>query len=193
MLVSTWADTTAVVWDLAGVPVEKPVARSLEEVEKLYADLLGADAAVAFRAICQLAESPRQSLPLLRQRLSVKAEIDGAMVKKLIGELGDPDQRKQAAEELWRLGRRVEPALQAAPEGKPNATARAALRGLLARFKGYVPPPDVLQAMRAVEAIERAGGPAARKVLEQLTRGDDAELVALAWAALARVARREMR
>jgi hypothetical protein len=85
------------------------------------------------------------------------------------------------------MGRGVEPALREALDGKPSIALREKAQLLLDRFEGHRPPPETLRQRRALEAIERAGGPAAFRAATDLTRSRDTHLAEAARAALARL------
>src|SRR5262249_30098747 len=69
-------DQTAVIWDLAKVkpPELKPQELGPKQLESLWADLAGPDAAKAHRAIWTLIASPAQSLPFFKERLPTSFE-----------------------------------------------------------------------------------------------------------------------
>src|SRR5262249_10317947 len=74
-------DTTILLWDLASLaPGGRPPRRDLAraDMDALWADLAGNDAAAAYRAVWTLAAAPSQSVPWLRQRLHPAAGPDAA-------------------------------------------------------------------------------------------------------------------
>src|SRR5205823_2859493 len=71
-LVTASTDTTALVWDFAARTRDvrpRPERVAQGDVEGLWADLGGDDAAKAYRAVVRLAAAPDLALPLLEQRL----------------------------------------------------------------------------------------------------------------------------
>src|SRR5262249_13318114 len=60
-------DTTVLIWDVLNVNGEPPAAAKLspKELEALWADLAGADAAQAYRAIRALVAAPAAAVPFL--------------------------------------------------------------------------------------------------------------------------------
>jgi RNA polymerase sigma factor (sigma-70 family) len=185
-LASGGADTTILTWDLAG-PAARPTHR---ELEGLWVDLAG-DAAAAYRADRTLAAAPEQSTPFLRERVQpVPAPPDRARFARLLADL-DSDAfavRNQAAAELERLGPPVEPLLRQALASSQGPEVRRQLKELLVRLDPIAP--DQLRTLRAVEALEHAGGPDAKRLLSELAHGaPGAWLTREAKAALERLAR----
>jgi hypothetical protein len=168
-LVSSSDDTTALVWDLTGGAKEETLTRP--QLEALWADLASEDAARAYRAVWSLAAAPRQSVPFLELRLRPVPRLDPSKVTRLLADL-DSDRfavRQQAAAELERLEAAAEPALRRALEGRPSLETRRRLERLLARLETW--SPERLRTLRAVEALERAGTPEARRLLNALAEG----------------------
>jgi hypothetical protein len=98
--------------------------------------------------------------------------------------------RETASKELRRLGRQAEGALRAAVEGDSSAEVKRRAGGLFARLEEGVLSADSIRVGRAVAALERMGGPAARRALTELAKGPEYdETAALARAALGRLAR----
>jgi hypothetical protein len=189
-LVSGSADTTALTWDVTSPALHGRVrAKDLagKDLEALWADLRGDDAAQAYRAICTLAANPGPGVPFLAGRLR-PAPAAGPRVRRLIGDL-DSDRfpvREQAAKELRDLGLAAEPAVRAALRGRPSVEVRRRLEQLLEGLGG-----ERLQTLRALEALELIGLPNARAVLEALAQGaPKAWSTQEAKACLVRLARR---
>jgi hypothetical protein len=161
-LVTGSTDTTALVWDLAAPPSRKGP-------DELWADLLAADGARAWRAICDLAASPAGVKFLGRRLPPVPRPRDEARIARLIQALdGDDFQgREKATQALAKLGEAVEPALRRALEGKPSAEARRRLERLLAGLSS-----ERLRTERALEALELSRLAEARQVLEALAKGN---------------------
>jgi HEAT repeat protein len=127
----------------------------------------------AQRAIWQLAAVPKESVPLLQERLSKlrdKPRADQAAVERLIADLDSDDfaVRDRAAAELEKLGEQAEPALRKALEGKPSVEVRSRAEKLLARLADPKISPEGTWALRALAVLERAGTSEAREVVEGL-------------------------
>jgi hypothetical protein len=175
-LVSASNDTTALLWAVAVLTQpEMPSAEGLQpkELEGLWADLAGEDAARAHRAVCRLAAAPREVLPFLQGKVRPAAAADAERLAQLIKDL-DSNQfaaRKEAAAELEALGDLAEPALRRALQGKPSPEVRRRIEGLLHKLQGPVTSLGQLRLLRVVEALERAGTPETRRLLEVLAKG----------------------
>jgi WD40 repeat protein len=165
-LVSASEDTTALVWDLGPAAAGTPAERDAP-----WDDLTGADAARAYRAVRLLAASPA----FFRDRLRPVAPADEARVARLIAELDGDDfaAREKAAAELERLGETATPAVRKALAKQPSAEVRRRLDALLqkATRAAWDVTPDRLRLVRSLEALELAGTPDARQVLEGLAGG----------------------
>ncbi len=175
-LVSGSHDTTALVWNLTGPLDGKPDAPlSPADLDARWADLAGDDAARAYRAIRALAARPEDSVPYLRKALPRAAPVDEGRVNRLIAGLDSERfaEREKSADELERLGDAVVPALRTALGGKPSAETERRLRALLEHYDREEIEPSIgrLREMRALEALELAGTPTARSVLQDLARG----------------------
>jgi WD40 repeat protein len=175
-LYSASADSTVLAWGVAG-RVKPPAdpAPEADRLKALWADLAGADVAKAWRAIWALAAAPRQSVPFLKQELR-PAAFDPALAKRarqLIAGLDADDfaARERAADELQKLGEPVWPFVRSALAGRPSAEARQRLERLRDKLGGTGLSVNELRAVRAVEALEHAGTPEARRLLEALARG----------------------
>jgi WD40 repeat protein len=171
-LVSGGADTTALVWDLTGGRgVQGPLGPG--ELDECWRDLAG-DAAPAYRAVRRMAAAPTEAVLYLRGRLpSVVA--DARHLARLIGDL-DSERfavRDAAQKELEKLGEAALPACRKALADNPPIETRRRLEGLLKRWarEEQVPSPEWRRVLRALEAVERTGTPAARRVLSELAAG----------------------
>ncbi len=124
-LFSASYDTTALVWDVAGIGGGRAEMKRLtaDEAVTLWRDLQGDDGAKAYRAIWQLAASPNETLPLVREVLKPAAVLDGARLMKLIADLDDEDfaVREKATKELEQAGDQAEPELRKVLKGKSSA------------------------------------------------------------------------
>jgi hypothetical protein len=182
-LLSGSADTTALVWDVLGSPSAAPAGG----FEKAWEDLAGEDAARAYAAICALASSP-DGVKILQKRLTPARAADSGRLARLIKDLNSDvfADRNRASEELEKLGEAAEPALRAALRNAPPAEVRRRVERLLNKHS-----PEWLRTQRALEALELAGTPAAKSVLQSLAGGaPEARLSLEAKAALKRWAPR---
>jgi WD40 repeat protein len=195
-LASGSKDTTALVWDLtSGGQLEKPAAHRQADSfpERQWKDLLSQDAEVGYRAMWTLAKSPKRSIPVLQKLLRPAPMPDAAEIARLLKNLDGPRfiTRRKAIARLQKLGESAEPALVKALAKKPSTEARRQIEGLLDKLRSTPLSPEQLRTLRAVEALEYAGTPAARKLLESLAKGaPGVRLTREAQASLARLANR---
>jgi hypothetical protein len=188
-------DTTVLVWDTLNVNGEPPAATKLSprEVEALWADLLGEDAARAYRAIRALVAAPAHSVPFLRKHLRPVPPPPPARLARLIADLdaGQFAERERATGELERLGRLAVPALRQALAGRPSPEARRRIEALLRRPEPLPLAAEEVRAWRAVEVLEHIGTADAQRALAKLAEGaGPGRLAREARAARERLARR---
>jgi RNA polymerase sigma factor (sigma-70 family) len=185
-LVSGSTDSTALVWDVTGPARLRLPARP--GLEGLWADLREADAPKAYAAACTLAADPA-GIEFLGERLPPVTPVGEGEVAGLLKALDSPRfaKREKAVRDLERLGAGAEPVLRKALAEDPSTEVRERVRQLLdGQAAGQ------LRRERAVEALELAGTPTARRLLRSLAEGvSDAHLTRAAKAALGRLAARE--
>jgi WD40 repeat protein len=174
-LASAGWDTTITLWDAKDLTKRKAPRRdplSAERLAALWSDLSGGDAAKAYDAVRALARVPDQAVPLLRQRLARPAAADNR-IGKWIADLDDDefDVRERASAELERLGAAAEAALRKALEGKPSAEAKRRIESLLAKRSPAGVSSERLTALRALEVLELAATPEARRLIKSLAEG----------------------
>ena len=182
---------------LAGAaPLPSAPAADAGQLAGWWADLAGADAdadaARAYAAVCRLADRPGPAVPWLRARLRPVAP-QPRRIARLVAAL-DSDQfpaRARAMKELEALGGQAAPALRAALQGKPAPEVRRRVEELLGRLDEPLTDPEVLRAVRAVEALERMGTAEARRLLRELAKeAPGARLTEEARSSLRRLDRR---
>jgi RNA polymerase sigma factor (sigma-70 family) len=184
--------TEALVWDLGNSRTGRTATAA--EVEKLWADLAGADAACAYAAIHKLAAAPNAAIPFLQKHLPPVPAADKKRMARLIADLDSDDfaTRQKATEELEKLGELALPAYRKARDGKPSLETRRRLEDLQrkAHAAWWEVSGERLRSLRAIEALELAGTPEAREVLATLAAGaEGARLTEEAKAALKRLQR----
>ncbi len=189
-LASGLRNSTVLLWEVpATAPAKGAALLGAGEMAALWADLAGDDARKAHTAGWKLATAA--SVPFLSERLKPAPAIDDEQVRRLIADL-DADQfavRQSASEKLARWGHMARPALLKALDDKPSTESRKRLESLLARTK--VVAGEEIQAVRAVEALERIATPAAQSLLQRLAKGaTQARLTREAKASSSRLAKR---
>jgi hypothetical protein len=175
-LVAVGEDGAAIVWDVT--KQEEPVPDGLKlgekELTSLWGDLASSEGARSYAAARLLRADPTRSIPFLRQQLEARqSAVSDGSVQKLIADLDAENfrTRKQAIEELERLGRRVEHALQKALAGSPSAEAKRRLEDLRNRLsKDNALTPEEYREVRVVRILEFVNTSEARKALDELAK-----------------------
>jgi WD40 repeat protein len=196
-LISGGTDTTALTWDVARLTSAGP--RSLErrarlesrDLDALWTDLDGKDAARAFEAIRKLSAAPDQAVKLLQERVRPATPAEPKRLAQLLFDLESDrfELRRQAESELQRLGELAGPALRKAMHADLSLDLRKRLERLLDKLS--IPTVAPLREVRAVELLELIGSPDARQVLNSLAEGaPSARLTEQAREAMQRLARR---
>jgi RNA polymerase sigma factor (sigma-70 family) len=194
-LVSGSDDTTALVWDLSNRPGARHELLSQADVAACWTDLAGEDAERADQAVRCLAASSTETVPYLEQQLRPAAGTDVRRLAGLIADLGSDRfrVRERAFQELADVGEAATAACRTALASKPSPEVYRRLEMLVRKQdqERWSPPPPRLRMLRAVEALELAGIPQARQLLQKLAAGaEQASLTQEAQAALRRLARR---
>jgi hypothetical protein len=196
-LISGSNDTTALIWDLTsrasnGSGMTGIVANDLKD---LWRQLAGDDAALAYQAIGAMIAAPSQAVPFLKDHLQPVPPCDSRQLQQWIANLDDNRYatRKNAVEELEKLGELAEPALRRVLTGKPSAEVRRRAANLLDQMDAVALKPESIRTLRAMEVLERIGTPEAKQVLEGLARGaPGAKVTQEAEAALKRLGKRAL-
>ncbi len=195
-LISGSTDTTALTWDVSAM-VRREAARgtplSGPELEALWAALTGPDAAAAFAAIRNLSAAPAQAAALLRERVRPVSPADPQRLARLLADLESDrfDVRRKAESALEGLGEQAVPGLRQVLNEDASLDLRQRVTRLLGKLSGQTPARGLVRDLRAVEALELAGGPDCRRLLEALAGGTpEARLTREARAAAERLSRR---
>jgi WD40 repeat protein len=158
-------------WDLAR-PTRKLAEGPLTvgTLAALWRDLADADALKAETAIEAMVKWPYQAVSLLRDCIKPVTGPDAKQLQRLIAALDDETTSKGAYAELGKFGDLAEPALRTALKQKPPAEARRRIKQLLAKLPQ---PPDgpTLQSLRALEVLEKVGGPDVMPILASVAEG----------------------
>jgi WD40 repeat protein len=175
-LASGSVDTTILIWDVNGPEPRGDPQHHLaaQELRDLWADLAGADAPQAHRAIGALARAPRQAVPFLQKRLH-PVTIDVRQVGSLIRDLDDDKfaVRERAQERLEEFGELARPALRRTLADRPSVEVQRRVERLLEKLdqERRGPSPERLRVLRALEVLERIGSPEAQQVFATLAKG----------------------
>jgi WD40 repeat protein len=179
LLASGGSDTSILVWDVAELTANRPlpeVRLARADLEKLWTELGAESAAVAYKALWQLAAGGKPVAAFLKQQM-YSEPAEEKRVKKLIADLDAEqfDLRDRASAELAILGPKVETWLRETLERPPSAEVRQRLEKLLAKLQnpGQGRAAEGLRQLRAVQSLEYAGTPDARRLLQTLAAEPD--------------------
>jgi hypothetical protein len=177
---------------VAADPASPTDKEAVKELEPLWTALGSDEPGKAYEAIAALIAVPNQGVPFLQERLLVPPAPppDPKQLAQWIADL-DSDQfavRRKAMEALEKVGPAAEPALRKALAGNPKLDMRRRVEQLLER--AAVIPPEELRQVRAIQVIEYAATPEAKRLLKRLAKGpEDARLTREAQASLGRLDR----
>jgi WD40 repeat protein len=158
-------DGTVLVWSLNLPRGEAP------DPAKLWADLAGNGPAVR-QAVWTAAQHPDVAVKLFRQKWPVPRQpVDVRRVRKLIAEMDSATfgERETAQAELAKLGRHAESELRKALAETKSLEVKRRAEALLDRWSAPATaeyPPDDARELRGVWALELAGTPEAKQLLE---------------------------
>jgi hypothetical protein len=193
VLATGGADTTVLLWDVAEkLHPDRAEVKPPEPLAARWADLASSDARKAYDTIWSLARSPTVSVGWLSKQVRPVRPADAKRLAKWIADLDDEafETRKAAAQELEALGELAGPALRKALAKATDVDLRLRLQLLLGRLDDEGSGEQVRTA-RALQVLELAGTPAARRLLAELAKGaPQAGLTRQAKACAARLERR---
>jgi hypothetical protein len=186
-------DTTGLVWDLVGKTLGPGPRKELApaDLKKLWNDLGGVDAGVAFKASCTLLAAPKQAVPLLRDEVLALPPTDHQRIAKLVADLKSSQfkTREAASYELQRLACEAEPALRQALQGNPELEVRHRVAKLLAKIQEQPFSLREIRLLRALSVLEWIGTAEAVQALKALSqRGWPPHVAEEIQAAVARLA-----
>ena len=196
-LASGSVDSTVLIWDLVGRLRKPRDAKPLtaDQLEALWNNLLGVDAAKAFRAIGDLVVAGDEAVAYLKKQLFPAPIPDAAMARRraqLVADLGSDkfDVRQKATVELEKMGDAAAGALRKALASPLSLEARRRIEQILTKLDAKQGVFHLRKA-RALEALELIATPAARDLLQALSAGDpDGRLTQEASEAKRRLERR---
>lgn len=162
--------TPVALWDLIGKPAGKWAD---QKPTNLWDGLASEEAELAFDVIRTLRQHPAEAVAFLKQRFKVATAPAAEWVAGRIKALDAPQfrDREQATTDLAGAGELIVPELRAALR-TASPEARRRLEGLLE--KANTPSRETWRAIRACEALEGIGTPAARELLAVWAKGPPA-------------------
>jgi WD40 repeat protein len=192
-LASGSTDTTILLWDFPALLNHRPrMGNTLEkpELEKLWSQLEKEEGRAAYRAIAALGDSG--AIDFLRERLVVQ-RVERKEIERHIAHLDDPRfaERQKAVQALKRFGKIAEPELRSALDRPVTLEMRRRIEDILDALPGdesTVARGERLRGLRCLAVLEYIGSPAARGILQSLSReAGDTVVRSEAGAALARL------
>jgi hypothetical protein len=155
-------DLSAATWPTAKVDFER------KPLEQLWSDL-ERDARTAQKAIRALAATPVRTVLFLSRHL-MPMTADRSQIEELLTDLDSNEftRREAASRNLARIRDRVAPRLRQALQDKPSLELRKRIEVILAEPKES--PVETVRTLRAIDVLERANTPEARRILEKLSR-----------------------
>jgi len=172
-LVSGSLDGTAIAWDFDRL-LKAPAAKAASaDFEKWWLALANPDGAKAAEAMQAFAAQPAETCAFFKMRLRPVPSATAKQIAQLLADL-QSDQypiRQRAMVELEKLGGQARSALEKALLANPGVEPRRRLESLLQKLEPPIAAPDLLQAIRAIEVLERIGTADARELLEELATG----------------------
>jgi hypothetical protein len=191
-LASGSGDTTVLLWDVGGTLGQKAVALNAADIDAAWALLAKLEAQPAFVAQRKLIASPAATVPFVKKHLGAAKPpvVDAKLINKWVNDLDSETfaTRDDAYRALDKLGPPTEAALRQARAGKISLEMRRRVDDLLEKLERGLLTPEELQAVRAVEVLERIATPEARALLAALAGGaDSAVLTQEAQKALGRI------
>jgi RNA polymerase sigma factor (sigma-70 family) len=184
-LLSGGLDTTVLAWD-----PRPPRPRARPALGTAWDDLGRAEAKPAFAAQGRLLASPAESIALFAEKIKAVEPADPKRLARLIADLDSPvfATRQQATSDLKGIGSQAAPAVREAVKKADSLEIRRRLENLLDEWDNRAPSPAELRMLRAVEVLEWANTPEARKLLTRWATGaPGTRLTAAAEGALQRV------
>jgi RNA polymerase sigma factor (sigma-70 family) len=172
------SDTLVVIWDTTPwrAEIDKRLAKEIPtDLGPLWDDLSG-DAVKGLRAARLLSVAVDKAVNLLKAKVTARPAPDAERVKQLVADLDSPKfaAREKAEGELRDLSVQAEPFLKKARQASPSAEAAKRIDSLLNEIATHKLSPAELREVRAVQALQWMGTPAARALLDQWAKGDPA-------------------
>jgi RNA polymerase sigma factor (sigma-70 family) len=168
------ADSTIVLWDVTLRGGMRGGEIPSAQVEALWQTLAGTDAAQAYAAVWRLVDDPKQTVPLLAQRLKPTVAAAPEVTRRLLADLdsGKYGVRTAAEKALRDLAEKAEPALREALQANPSLEMRLRLEALVKSLDSIGPMTgEALREVRAICILENIVTNEARSLLERLAKG----------------------
>jgi WD40 repeat protein len=174
-LASGIGDNNILIWDVPGGALARDpqAAEGQEILQNLWQDLASNDGARAHRGVWGFVARPATAVPYLKTLVVPASSTDSSLLARLVKDLDSEsfNVREKASMELAKLGDVAEPTLKKLVVNPPSLEVELRAKVLLDQLATTSMAPERLGALRAVEALEHMGTPAARDLLQELARG----------------------
>ncbi len=178
VLVTGSQDSTSLAWDMASRERKRSESapRTVADLARLWDDLSDRDAAKAYQALLSLTSAGTPAVGFIGEKLKPLPAVEPAKIVTWIAELDSPQftVRERATNALLQVADQAEAALRKALETTQSAEVRQRVFRILDAGNDVRLSPDRLREMRALEVLERIGGPAARDQLAVFAAGPPA-------------------
>jgi WD40 repeat protein len=167
-------DPRPTIWAWREPDLKRTGRLSSKEAERLWTDLASDDAAVGYRAIAALIDSPKEAVELLGEKLHPVEAVTSGQLARLMTDLDDDSAsvRDRAFHRLAALNEAARPALMNSLTKPPSEEVRVRLKKLLQALDGPLTS-ERLRSVRSVEILEVIRTELARRVLQKLADGAD--------------------
>ncbi|MCZ6691275.1 MAG: WD40 repeat domain-containing protein [Planctomycetota bacterium] len=177
-LASAGLDTTVLLWDVEAVRVaatDRGGAIEKKDIEALWADLAGGDAAKSEEAVRTLAANSAMAISFLANRLPVRVPMDMEEIRSLVARLDDVDfaRREETTKRLEALGDAAETHLmESLDDSDRSPESRIRIEAILG---SYAPPyreipSEKMRGLRSIRILEKISTAEALEVLNQIAR-----------------------
>jgi WD40 repeat protein len=169
-------DGTILLWNTPE-PARRTEQLEAKDLDRLWTELMDADAVKAWKAVWQLADCPETALSFLQQRLKPSPTAPESVIRPLLTDLDNDSfqRREEAVKRLKQLNSQAEPALRQALKANPSPEKRRRIEEILRTLAESRPDlsPETLRELRAVAVLGRIDSPEARRLLEELATGPE--------------------
>jgi RNA polymerase sigma factor (sigma-70 family) len=189
LLAAASRDIPIFLWNVYGSQKLANGNLSYDAAKQLWQQLADSDAALAFKAICDLIARPNEAVILLENAWKALPRATEKQMRQWVEDLNSEQfaVRKSASEELVRFAANHEDMLRETLQKANSLEARQRLEQILARIE-----PERVRRGRMLEVLEQLPTPEARRFLQTLTeQREDTILAREAAAGLKRLAERK--
>jgi WD40 repeat protein len=172
-LVSGSMDSTVLAWDVDFLEREAQMfAKAAEDLNALWAELSGKDAARAHQAIDALSGRP-EAVVFLKSKIRPVPPLEKPRVDQCLKDLADARYfiRERATRSLAQLDTLAQPALQAILTKQSPLEVRRRAEILLKQLQEPIQAADLLGPYRAIEVLEKIGTNEAKQFLQAMAQG----------------------